>query len=211
MLLEYFSHLHTWSANLRAQALSQEVAQRSFSPADDKQAVLMEMYTHTQLQQYKDSLTDSDDHFTANPLDAKAEDTIDRPSTGLSRLARVPMLCCALRFSIVVNADAVCSCKLPVMRVATARSSYQRCPSYGTKQASASNVCPCRFHFDHRMCIRNSGFVPASRKPDDVNSANHVLHCIWIQPMHVWGDHAPLVERSHSAEVPAGYRSAQKL
>lgn len=74
----------------------QEVAQRSFSPVDDKQAVLMEMFTEAQLERYKDSLTGAGDHDPTAPDDANSPDATGQPSKHLSSIALTPMILCTL-------------------------------------------------------------------------------------------------------------------
>ena len=95
-----------------------DVKQRSFAPADDKQAVLMEMFAESQLRTYHKELSayvksckPKVDNFrpqkagaSADEVDAAAAEGeatlhVKEPQARLSRIARRPVIACAFHAS----------------------------------------------------------------------------------------------------------------
>ena len=96
-----------------------EVKQRKFTPADDEQAVLMEMFRESQLQKYYDDLHEivyRNEQITPLTIrlgaagtaaaaeegehTAEQEGPGDRPVARLSRIALWPMVACARRAAL---------------------------------------------------------------------------------------------------------------
>jgi MFS/sugar transport protein len=180
-----------WHTQVRDPVLREPVQQRSFSAEDDKQAVLMEMYTEKQLYEYLAALEAVIQRRMALPKSDEGAHTCREQGTAhsqsvpvsLVRIIRRPVICCTYTLTdqpaVLLPCVGLSPHCWPEM--------VQRC---------------CRWTAHNSACDIHGGIIPTAGQSDYLHRAYHVLHSVWLQPVPLWRCFLALVWCEGTTAIP---------